>query len=201
MQFLKSKTRLCLTSVLHSCEIYLFSVWGSNVLQISQGNCGSSYAFSATGSIEGAVALGYGYLERLSEQNLIDCSSELEICSILCTHYVRTVSCQIMKENSLSSETPLSIYSALHFSPHTVPEGNHGCNGGNMYNSFMYVIDNEGIDTADGYPYQAIVSDALTTILSLSVLLLFLHLPCALVSLFSPNVFCYVNILFNCTLK
>lgn len=59
-----------------------------------------------------------------------------------------------------------------------------------MYNSFMYVIDNEGIDTADGYPYQAIVSDALTAILSLSVLLLFLHLLCALVSLFSPNVFC-----------
>lgn len=37
-----------------------------------------------------------------------------------------------------------------------------------MYNSFMYVIDNEGIDTADGYPYQAMVSDALTAILSLS---------------------------------
>lgn len=107
MQSLKSKTRLRLMSVLHSCEIYLFSVWGSNVLLISQGNCGSSYAFSATGSIEGAVALGYGYLERLSEQNLIDCSSELEICSILCAHYVRTMSCQTMKENSLSSQTPI----------------------------------------------------------------------------------------------
>ncbi|CAI8032364.1 Cathepsin L [Geodia barretti] len=74
-----------------------------------QGSCGASYAFSTTGSIEGAVALGYGRLVSLSEQNIIDCS---------------------------------------------VPLGNNGCNGGNMYNSFMYIIDNGGIDTSYAYPYQ-----------------------------------------------
>lgn len=74
-----------------------------------QGDCGSSYAFSTTGSIEGAVALGYGRLVSLSEQNIIDCSVSL---------------------------------------------GNTGCNGGNMYNSYMYIIDNEGIDITTAYPYQ-----------------------------------------------
>ena len=34
---------------------------------------------------------------------------------------------------------------------------NNGCNGGNMYNSFMYIIDNEGIDTSPAYPYQGMV--------------------------------------------
>ena len=30
-----------------------------------------------------------------------------------------------------------------------------------MYNSFMYIIDNEGLDTADAYPYQGQVSPAM----------------------------------------
>lgn len=141
----------------------------------SQGNCGSSYAFSATGSIEGAVALGYGYLERLSEQNLIDCSSELVTLPVLCVLTMQEH--QKVKGNSASSQTPQSQLLNAAFLTHTVPEGNHGCNGGNMYNSFMYVIDNEGIDTADGYPYQAIVSDALTAILPHSATRV---LPCSL---------------------
>ena len=32
-----------------------------------------------------------------------------------------------------------------------------------MYNSFMYIIDNEGIDTLSAYPYQASVSTPLNT--------------------------------------
>ena len=38
-----------------------------------------------------------------------------------------------------------------------VPEGNTGCSGGNMYYSFMYIIFNDGIDTANSYTYQAMV--------------------------------------------
>ena len=39
-----------------------------------QGQCGSSYAFSAAGAVEGAWAVRHEQLVNISAQNIIDCS-------------------------------------------------------------------------------------------------------------------------------
>ena len=44
-----------------------------------------------------------------------------------------------------------------------VPYGNHACSCGDVYNSYLYVIDNDGVDTEYGYPYTANVREADTS--------------------------------------
>ena len=41
---------------------------------------------------------------------------------------------------------------------YVVPYGNYGCSGGNVFNTFTYVIANAGVDTEGSYPYIGRVS-------------------------------------------
>ncbi|CAF4270110.1 unnamed protein product, partial [Adineta steineri] len=75
----------------------------------NQGQCGSSWAYSAVGSIEGAYAIKTSKLVSLSEQQLVDCSTK---------------------------------------------QGNMGCNGGLMTQSFEYLKETGGIESEDTYPYK-----------------------------------------------
>lgn len=47
----------------------------------------------------------------------------------------------------------LSVLSEQNIIDCSVPYGNHGCKGGNMYNVYKYVIANEGVDTSKSYPF------------------------------------------------
>lgn len=40
-----------------------------------QGNCGSCWSFSATGALEGALAVGNGWTQTMSEQQILDCDT------------------------------------------------------------------------------------------------------------------------------
>ncbi|CAI8023144.1 Silicatein [Geodia barretti] len=56
--------------------------------------------------------------------------------------------------NALATGTLISL-SEQNIIDCSIPYGNHGCKGGNMYDAFLYMVANDGIDTTDSYPYKA----------------------------------------------
>ena len=109
----------------------------------NQGQCGSCWAFSTTGSLEGQHAIKTGKLVSL--------------------RYVPSV-CVCVCSGALISVPILFPCSEQQLVDCSGSFGNHGCEGGLMDNAFKYIKENGGDDTDASYPYYAEVSQSFLSV-------------------------------------
>jgi len=102
----------------------------------NQGQCGSCWSFSATGTLEGSHFITTGSLVSLSEEQLVSPT-------------------RVALDDGLGTLTPLC--SRLQVSCDTKGQ-DEGCNGGLPLNAYQYIQKTGGLVSETTYPYTAGVS-------------------------------------------
>ncbi|KAG1679584.1 Cathepsin L [Nymphon striatum] len=108
----------------------------------NQGQCGSCWSFSATGSLEGQHFKKTGKLIRGKSY------FELEDNAVIVRHINKSVFTQ------KNTDITVIIYMKL-VDESKYRLSNNGCEGGLMDNAFRYIKSNKGVDTEKSYPYTA----------------------------------------------
>ena len=135
-----------------------WSSYGAVTSVKNQGNCGSCWAFSSTGALEGLGKINSGTLQEFSEQQLIDCSSAYgntgcnggsmeSAFSYVRAHGITTESAYPYKAVKGTCQTSLGSFKISTYT--TTP----GCTA--LTNALLHGPVSVAVDSSNWSPYQS----------------------------------------------